>query len=274
MKIPRSMSAGNKKALLLSLVVTAVLSLFPISSHATVDWTEGFEYADDTAFGAVWSASCLGNPGISTDRAFSGSKSVKLVFNGTVGVDPGAGGCYMDRYLPALSDTLFTRIYIYLENFTANSTGTKMLFAGQNGAYPNFWWEQNGGPNLNMIISSTTPDGQNVYGGALPQNQWACIETRITMNTPGAANGIVQSWVNGTQQINRSDLLLRGATLTQQNGPNSQLEFLRIYVQHGWGTMYYDDYAVSRDARIGCSGSPAPTGNTTPPAPPTGLVVR
>ena len=46
MRIQRSMSAGNKGALLLSLVGTAILSLLPISAHATVDWNEGFEYAN------------------------------------------------------------------------------------------------------------------------------------------------------------------------------------------------------------------------------------
>ena len=275
MRLHRSLSAGNKRGLILILVTTAILSLLPISSHATVDWNEGFEYANDTALGAVWAYSCLGNPGVSTDRAFSGSKSVKLVYKGAVGVDPGAGGCYIDRYLPALSDTVYLRIYTYMQNFTVNNVGTKMINIGMSGSYPSFWWEMlYGQPSLSGVVSSTVPATFNILGGSIPQNQWACLEGRITMNTPGVANGIFQTWVNGAQQINRTDLLLRNATLTQQNGPNSRLQYVRLYTQHGWGTIYYDDFAVSRDARIGCSGSPAPASDTTPPVPPSGLFVR
>lgn len=280
MRIQRSMSAGNKGALLLSLVGTAILSLLPISAHATVDWNEGFEYANDTAFGAVWSASCLGNPGISTDRAFSGSKSVKLVYRGAVGVDPGAGGCFMDRYLPAKSDTLYTRFYIYMENFQVNETGTKTTFQGQEGAYPSFWWGWNwGAPTLavgiqGVILDNGVQDTQVVYGGTTPQNQWVCVELRTTMSSPGVDNGIVQQWINGTQTMNKTNQRMRSATLNQLNSPTAQFQFARIYTQHGWGTIYYDDYAVSRDARIGCSGSPAPTGDITPPATPGGLFVR
>jgi hypothetical protein len=280
MRIHRSMSAGNKRTLSLSLVVTAVLSLFPISAHATVDWTEGFEYASDTAFSAVWDSSCLGNPGISTDRAFSGSKSVKLVYQGIAGVDPGAGGCFVDRYLPAMSDTLYTRFYMYMDNFTVNSVGTKVTLQGQNGAYPGFWWEfPNGASSMGVyvqgiILDNGVQDTVIVYGGTIPQNQWVCVELRLTMSTPGVDNGIMQQWINGTQTMNVTNQRMRAATLNQLNSPSAQFQFVRLYTQHGWGTIYYDDYAVSRDARIGCSGSPAPTGNTTPPAPPTGLVVR
>lgn len=233
-----------------SLVVTAIFSLVPISSHATVDWNDGFEYANDASLATVWDASCLGNPGVSTDRAFSGSKSLRLSYRGQVGVDPGAGGCYMNRYLPALTDTLYIRIYTYLANFTVSASGTKMVQIGQSCCYPNFWWEMLfGASNFSMAVTSVVPTSFNLYGGAIPQNQWVCLEGRITMNTPGVANGIIQSWVNGVQQINRADLLLRNAVLTQSNGPNSKLHSLQLYTQHGLGTIYYDDFAVSRDAR-------------------------
>ena len=275
MRLLPSLLAGNNRVLILSLVATAVLSLLPISSHATVDWNEGFEYASDAALGAVWDTSCLGNPGVSTSRPRSGSKSLRLVYNGKVGVDPGAGGCFIDRYLPALSDTVYIRTYVFLENFTVDSVGTKMIFVGQSGSYPNFWWEMYyGAPNFNMSITSLVPNSFNIGGGSIPQNQWVCLEGRITMNTPGAANGIIQSWVNGAQQINQTTAFLRNAVLIQQNGPNSRLQLVRLYTQHGRGVIYYDDFAVSRDARIGCSGSPPPAGDTTPPVPPVGVFLR
>ena len=272
MRLYQLLLAENKWLLIFSLFVTAVLSLLPISSHATVDWNDGFEYANDASFAAVWETSCLGNPGISTSRDFTGAKSLRLVYHGTVGVDPGAGGCFVDRYLPALSDTVYIRTYVYLDNFTVDSVGTKMIFVGQSGSYPNFWWQMFGGiSNFNLSISSLVPTSFNIGGGPpIPQNQWACLEGRITMNTPGVANGIIQSWVNGVQVTNRTNLLLRNATLTQKNGPNSRLQFVQLYTQHGRGVIYYDDFTVSRGARIGCSGS-APAGDTTAPQSPTGV---
>ena len=280
MMIHRFLSAGNKMAVIFFLVATAILSLVPVSSHATVDWNEGFEYANDTSFGAVWSHSCLGNPGISTLRPFSGSKSLRLVFNGVAGVDPGAGGCFVDRYLPARSDTLYTRFYMYMENFTVNQTQTKITNSGQEGLYPSFWWSMNfGSPNLGVnvqgiILDNGVQETVNLYGGGIPQNQWACIETRITMSAPGVDNGIVQAWINGAQTLNKTNQRMRAATLNQHNSPTTQFQLVRLYTQSGRGVIYYDNYAVSRDARIGCSGSPPPTSDTTPPVPPVGVFVR
>ena len=261
--------------LVIGTVLLCVFWVMP--AHATIDWVDSFEYADDTAFGNVWSHSCLGNPGISTLRPFRGSKSLRLVYRGAVGVDPGAGGCFVDRNLAAKSDTLYTRFYIYMENFTVNPTQTKMTFQGQSAAYPSFWWGMNNSPVLNVGIQGIIKDNgvQDTivrFGGTIPQNQWACVELRLTMSSPGVDNGIVQAWVNGTQTMNFSNVRMRAATLNQQNSPTAQFQVVRLYTQHGWGVIYYDDYAVSRDARIGCTASPS--GDSQAPLPPTNLMIR
>lgn len=278
MRIHRPMSAGNKQVLILSMVASVILSFLPISSYATVDWNERFEYASDTEFGTVWSNSCLGNPGISTARPFTGAKSAKEVFRGAVGVDLGAGGCYMDRRLPARSNTLYTRFYMYMENFTVNSTGTKITRHEDSvSGYPGFWWGMPyGQPNLSLSVEGIISNSgalitENIQGGPIPQNQWVCIETHITMSTPGVDNGIVQAWINGTQVMNKTNQRMRSASLNQRNGPNVQIGQAKLYTQHGSGTIYYDDYAVSRDARIGCSGGGSTTNDLTPPSVPTGI---
>ena len=125
-----------------SLVAAAALALVPFSSYATVDWNEDFEYAAASNMWAVWVESCQSNPTLSTDRAHSGSKSLKLVYTGAVGVDPGAGGCFMDRYLNALSDTIYMRVWMWLPStFQVNSTGTKMINIIHSGFRPNYWTE-------------------------------------------------------------------------------------------------------------------------------------
>ena len=261
------------KGLMIGVVLFCVFWAVP--AYATIDWNEGFEYANDAAFGVVWEHSCLGNPGISTDRAHSGSKSAKLTYRGSVGVDPGAGGCFVTRNLPAHSDTLYTRFWMYMDNFTVDSVQTKITLQGPSGAYPSFWWSMNwGGPNLGInvqgiILDNGVLDTVNLFGGGIPQNQWACIETRITMSSPGVDNGIVQAWINGVPMINKTNQRMRAATVNQLNSPTAQFEFARLYTQHGRGNIYYDEYAISRDARIGCTGFPS--SDSQAPLPPANL---
>ncbi len=105
-------------------------------------------------------------------------------------------------------------------------------------------------------------------------NQWACLEAEVRMNTPGVSNGVVRQWVNNTLGTNSTSLFLRGATDDGQgNGPNSHISAISTYRQHGVGTIYYDDYAASRDARIGCGSAPLPLPpvDTQAPTAPTGL---
>lgn len=261
------------RGLVIGVALLCVFWTIPV--HATVDWNEGFEYANDAAMHAVWSASqttcTYGGPTPSSDRAFTGSKSAKLTFRGVAGSDPGAGGCFIDRNLSGISETLWTRFYIYMENFAVNNVQTKMTFQGQAGAYPSFWWSMNYGfPNIGIqvqgiILDNGTQSTENIFGGAIPQNQWACVELRLTMSTPGVDNGIVQAWVNGAQSINKTNQRMRPAIAYPGvfAFPTAHFNFVRLYTQHGVGAIYYDDYAVSRDARIGCTGSPS--GNSVAP---------
>ena len=264
------------KGLVIGVVLFCVFLAMP--AYATVDWDESFEYANDTAFGVVWDHSCLGNPGISTVRAHSGTKSIRLRYNGTAGHDPGAGGCFMDRP-HAASDTLYMRMWMFMDNFTVNPVGTKVQAQGPNGLYPSFWWVMPfGNPTLavgvqGIILDNGAQDSETVYGGSIPQNQWVCIEIRLTMSSPGVDNGIMQAWINNKPVMNKTNQRMRAATLNQFNSPTAQFQNIRIYTQHGVGDIYYDELAVSRDARIGCSGSPQ-AGDTTAPGHPVGLIVR
>lgn len=261
------------------MVVTAILSLIPISSYAVVDWEEGSEYANDAAFGAVWEYSCLGNPGISSLRPHSGAKSTRQVFRGVSGVDPGAGGCFMIRPMNGRSDTVYTRWYMYMENFTVNSIGTKITRHEDTiPGYPGIWWVMlSGTPNISaavegVILNNGTQGTETVYGGAIPQNQWVCVETFLSMGTPGVSDGIVRAWVNGVQVLNKTNQRMRSATLNQRNGPDVKFGRVKMYTQHGLGVYYIDDYAVSRDARIGCTASPS--GDRQAPHAPSNLSFR
>lgn len=279
MKTQIAQSSRDKWPFAASLSITVGLLFFAIPSHAAVDWDEGFEYSSNAAMDAVWSSSCEGNDAImfpSSDRAHTGSKSAKHVFRGHQGITPGYQSCYKDRNLSAPGTTLYSRFWIYMENFTVDETSTKITlhpaYAGD--AYTSMWWVMMwGSPSFSVAVQkawsppSLGDSVETIYGGSIPQNQWVCLETRLTYATPGQANGIVQNWINGVQGINRTNVYM------DQTGQQSVFRAVRLYTQDGVGTIYMDDYSVSRDTRIGCGGS-VPPSDTTPPATPSGFTAR
>lgn len=265
------------------------LLVLPSPALATVDWTEGFEYAGadnaakKLAMDAVWSTSCPGTSTImwpSTTRAHSGTQSLQKHY---FGHQPNNASCFMDRYLSAVSKTLWVRYWLYMENFTVDYIGTKLAATYSNGQDPSVngwgtpWFEMMWGtPNLGMNVrpillycgqyqptgacSTASIDSENVYGGIVPQNQWVCIEAQLIQADPGVDNGVMRQWINGTQTLNKTTQRMgrtQDTTLTWQ--------FIREYVQDGDGEMFVDDWAVSRDARIGCGSTPPTAGDTRHP---------
>lgn len=274
----------------------ALLLTITVEARAVVDWDEGFEYAGNTVaamYGNMtlpsgpWDSSCgngaLGNSVViapSIERAHSGTHSLKETFRGLSTSDPGYQSCWIDRLLNSpTTSTLYTRFWMYIDNLTIGPNATKItltpMYSGD--AYTTVWWGMNNSPKLDATLQRTYKDpltndeGQNYYGIAIPTGQWACIEARLTYGSPGQRNGIVQGWVNGNPSINITNALM------DQVGQQSVMRGVRLYTQLGLGAIYYDDYAVSRDARIGCAagsgGSGAPLPDTSPPNPPTDLNV-
>ena len=297
MKIHRLMSAGSITILVLS---SAVFCLFPISSYATVDWQEGFEYTSKSAQNTVWASSCANSPDYlfsSTERPHIGARSLKMEYTGNVGITSGFRSCFMDRNLVGRSTTLYTRIFIYMTgsggrtDFIGGTAATKIYSTAARSSvtgantYPGFWWLgalfSNVGHALTLegVPNSAQPtatalQGKNITGGGFPQNQWVCMETRVSLGSPGQANGIIQTWINGQPRMNSQNERLLVQTQGQfggRNSPYSQFAYMRLYVQNGIGIIYVDDFAVSRDARIGCGSS---VSDPTPPNVPNGVVVR
>jgi hypothetical protein len=227
---------------------------------------------------AASSCTATGHTGImeiSSERAFHGSKSLKLTY---IGHDP-IKTCFIDQFFGGFSDTIYTRIYMFLDNFAGDGTNTKIWSHSHAGHYPAFWWSITGASNtFQVAIEGTTlGTGANIRGGVIPSGRWVCVEARATLGTPGGSDGIVQSWVDGVLQINRMDLPLRRATNviingTNTNGPDSHLRHSRFYRQWGQGVIYFDRFAASRDGRIGCLG--AASTDKTPPAAPSDFVAN
>ena len=106
----------------------------------------------------------------------------------------------------------------------------------------------------------------NMANVPFADNVWYCVEEHVKLNDPGQPNGSVEIWVNGAQTVGYYNRTFRNAASTFVFG------WFEIYKQTGSGIMYIDQFAAG-NTRIGCGGA-VPATDTTPPAPPVGLVVR
>jgi len=232
----------------------------PSESPARVFWEDGLE-PGNSGYALVDGMSYSSNP------VHAGTHSLKQHFLG----NHVQSGSYSDRYLGASSEELWSRYYIFLDNFAPDAqVGTKIMNQGEECCYPSFWWIMPFGQTTLTVTVQGVHGGTetyNVSGGNLPQNRWACVETRIRMSSPGASNGIVEAWIDGNQVIARYDLPMRDATASGRNSPTAKFTYNRLYVQFGQGDLYYDSLALG-DQRIGCSGIP-PQSNSPSPAAPT-----
>jgi len=236
-------------------VILAWVVVAPSWSNATVFWEDGFE-PGNTGYAIV------GGMSYSTSPVYSGTYSLKEHF---LGGSVQSGG-YSDRYFPYATEDLWSRFYLYLNNFTVNETQTKLMLQGSECCYPSFWWGMIFGQAVLSVQVQGIKGGSetmNLSGPSIPQNRWACVETHIKMNSPGVPNGVVEAWIDGGQGLARYDLLMRDASASGKNSPTANFTFNRLYVQHGTGDLYLDNLAFG-DQRIGCSGLPPQINNPAP----------
>lgn len=296
------------RILILTIAVAAVFCAS--QAKATVFFDEGFE---NGLVASGWTTGSCGwisgtgsfnsadypdgcNPTRSTDVVHSGTHSLKGTYLTSPcpgGDQTGSCGAWIDRQHPSTTD-IYTRFWYYTVGFAYNSAGggTKHFYHRSNAAAgpENFWvhpwgsreWQANvtsvAGGGANGIQNNPVYYAPNLATVPLNDRQWYCIETRYKLNTPGVANGEIDVWVNGTQTMSITGAYTNFRSTDPNNTNSSPLftnDYVRLYTQLGYGTMYYDDFAVG-DTRIGCSGTApaALTGDTTPPAPPIGLVIR
>lgn len=256
--------AGRHGKALAGIVLAGIiLACVSLPAMAKIFWEDGFE------------------PGQTGYALVDGmSYTTKVVHSGTRALDesfcsPTAHTCgtYSDRFFP-FTTNLYSRWWMYIApGFVVSPVATKLMFQGDNGTYPSFWWGMPwGNPELGVtdqgVVINGILDSKNYYGASIPIGQWVCIETHLKMSTPGVNDGVIEAWINGKQVMNVTDALGRQASASSfpPNSPTAGFTFNRLYVQLGQGHIYYDDIAVG-DQRIGC-------GTTATLSPPTGLTVK
>ena len=263
------------RMILMAVLLTAVTHQVQAATFFNETFDDGA-----AAIQSRWAASCppflsSGVFALDSSQRVSGGFSLKEVVNGLTNRTPEflGGTCFIDKSLPG-SSTLYTRWYERTQSgFVYDPSNVKSVNVGPCCSYPSWWWGHwNGnttfgaqGQQVNEGNTAPVYD-MNIAPLATPGDQWVCVETQITMNTPGISDGVLRIWVDGTL---RAEYLNRNF---RQAGNNSTFTLFRIYAQHGVGTRWFDDIAAG-DTRIGCSGTPPPS-DTTPPAVPTGLSAR
>jgi hypothetical protein len=268
MSLHRAVSVENKRPLILSLIAMAVLSLLPISAHATVFWDDEME-SGNSGYGIV-----AGAMSYDTSIKFSGAGSTRLDYSSVCYPDASAQancGGFMDRtYTP--TNGLYRRFYFRMSSgFQVSDVFTKMMRSDTNGPNSSNWWVIGCCGGKLFIDAAQSPSlpgsAQNFYSTfTFRDAQWYCVETYEQLNTPGVSNGISRAWVDGALVMDVTNIPYK------PSGDNSLFYNNRLYRQTGLGSIWYDRLAVG-DTRIGCLGS-VQTTDTTPPAVPLGLFVR
>lgn len=276
-------------ALLLSTGLTAGLWAKP--AQAAVFFDDSFEGSGPQASGWGYTASyCSSSPcpwlDVSTDVAYSGSKSLKGTYSAGFGPPTPESNVVINTvgiyrgFAPTVD--LYNRYYYRTNGFTYGAVGTKHIYWKGNPGYPNFfsinWWGSSelgfAGQNLADCGYSSCNFYPNMASKPFANNVWYCVEEHVKLNTPGSADGILEVWIDGTQTLGYYNRTFRGTAVNGPSGNSSTMSFntFEIYKQIGDGLMYYDQFAAG-NTRIGCGGSPT-SSDTTPPAAPNGLVIR
>ncbi len=260
-------STDNLKITWLTLLVASLLVGLPTISHSAVFWDDEME-SGNTGYNII-----SGAMSFDTSVKFSGNGSIRLDYPSVCYPDASAQnncGGYMDRTFTP-TGTFYRRFYIRLSSgFTVSDVFTKLMRSDTNGQTSNWWTLGCCGSKQLEVHDQNVPVGTtSVYYAnfTMQDATWYCVETYEQLNTPGVANGVQQAWVNGAQVLNQTGIPFRAS------GDNSLYNNNRLYRQTGLGSIWFDRVAVG-DTRIGCSGTPPPSNDTTPPATPSGFTAR
>ena len=218
----------------------------------------------DTCGGVNWGS-------YDTVNKVSGTASLKLNF--PVSLDCGG---FTDKAFTSTTD-LYSRFYIRLSSgFASNSVGTKLMYHSTQFIQSNFLAFMWGGRDISYTVQNYPTNGEtrvfypNVGSGDVPNNgSFYMIETRTKLNTVGQADGIIEFWKNSVQFMNYTGLEFRKVS---QGTQNNTFTFVRLFRQHGLGSINYDRLAFG-NTRIGPIGGEPPPPPATVPSAPTGLQV-
>lgn len=234
-----------------------------------------------------WTITCSSTPCTSeivsrTGRTGTTSKMLRQKYiNLTGDLDEANNSKITQLFSPGLTD-FFERYWAYYEPIdsskpssfgppTASLNGGAKDHYFNHATYPNYYsmLGQGGGSKFSLVNQKSTaspcPAGNssvtcnlvsNQAAVNLTQNVWHCLETHI-------GPSIVEQWADGVKVTSYSTGISSPANVNS----------VQIYRQVAQNLYRYEDDFVVATTRVGCSGT-LPTGDTTPPSPPSNLVVQ
>jgi hypothetical protein len=211
-----------------------------------------------------WALSELSTLTVASDDKFSGTKSLKLSYPSSA---DGAG--FMDTSFSPQS-TIYARWYAkWSDNWMWSDIATKhaALMTTRGSRAPYMFHSMWNSPELLHAMESA--DGTFYYPNQTAKvsfvgGRWYCLEIRMTMNAPGQANGVLESWVDGTRHWYSPNVVVDNL------GPSYSTLMISGYWNnsgkvHPAMARWHDNFVLSTQ-RIGCIGP-----GSTVPARPTGL---
>jgi hypothetical protein len=205
-----------------------------VTSSSTTYFQDDFE--SWSVHGGAWSSvngeSSSHTLNTSTDRARSGTKSLKLTDTDSVGT---TGASLTKNFSPAISEDIYVRFYVfYPTGYWAGNVGDARrvlrIYCGGNRGQLSF---KNSAPVMEEIgaWSSTT-------GATITENAWHCIEMHIA---PPSASTLLEFWVDGVRN---------SVSLTANFSASSTFDHIDlgdVVIGNGQGddTFYLDEAVVS-----------------------------
>lgn len=211
----------------------------------------------------------------------SGYRTAGLGVNIGPGQRRGAGAHYR---IDGDVDEAWFRYYLRLEDFVPKTSGKFPGFAGMpsftaRGCFPStpedpgwsartmFTAAGTGGAEPDQIrlgtylyhVDQAGACGDKLLWDAnvatLSQDRWYCIEGRIGLNTPGANDGSVETWVDGVRAYQRDDIQFRRA-----EEPNLDIRTFWLNIYFGGSSVVndrdlnltIDELMISTEGQIGC----------------------
>lgn len=291
---------------ILTWLLVALLTLGPNTAHAATLLFEDWEgtpasikaYPNewwDTSCGSSWPSTS--NPGLSTEQAYGGTKSMKFHFTGTQYDTPPHGGCFTSKFFTGAQDIWITWMEWMSPGFVTaggaiGGAGTKGLYfyahrpgsSNGNGMTIEYFWGSKQNSIAPQGVYDATPQWdtyilyQNVTPYNMPSSKWVCYEARVKLNDPGVANAEYQLYATNMtdggstlQLANYTGKRWRGNNTTDPFPSDAVWDQMKVYVQDGMGDIFRDNLYVTT-TRQGCSGTP-PVSDTTPPPVPSAPTV-
>ena len=192
---------------------------FEISTNGGSTWNaitlNGTSTASSVTGNGTWRGdnAAFDPPGIFRVRATSWTSGAATVY---VGMRGGESAAFFDAgNFTSLPTRIYTRTMLYVDPAWNNNgnTGTKFFFlktsaSPTNNHYVGAWGETSVFTGVGTQFNSSPGDNAD-YSATIntPLGTWADIEWVMEANTPGTANGIFKTWINGTQVSNRADVI-------------------------------------------------------------------